>query len=67
MNDPDIQVGKVVRIDPDEARVLKENGAIMEYEAASRHPGWFLRYMQAHKRALGAIRQVINRSHGLGH
>lgn len=67
MNGPDIKVGKVIKIDPDEARVIRECSVVMMDEALTQQPGWFERWCRAHKKAHGTLRQIIRRSWGLNH
>lgn len=61
-----VEVGKPVRIDAQEARLLREYAQAMHVAAVKQTPGWFEEFCRLHKQSHRVIRQVINRAWGIG-
>lgn len=65
MHKAEVHIGKLVKIEPGEARVLEECAELMREESRVRGPAWFLRYLQAHSKSHRVVRQIMRRSQGM--
>lgn len=64
---PEVQVhvGRPVEVAFEESKWLGELAYEMQCEARRQRPGWFHRYLVAHRKAHNLVRDIFERSHQL--